>query len=140
MTEQQRNNIVKNLFSAHMRIIVPHCKTSLDLATETASYFDLRPCLDSETNWIWEMSEQIFHEINALPQLSIDAPILVGFAEDIIIYPRHFKSWEADNKVLCFADGKTSFSVSKTPEPAKTFLWSFWKLLDQSPQTFSEQS
>lgn len=66
-----------------------------------------------------------------LPPLTIDAPILVRNTNIVHEnwYPRHFSSWSKYNKVICFPDGKTSWSTKiQTP-----VFWDEWKLPTDTP-------
>jgi len=59
-----------------------------------------------------------------LPDLAIDTKVLVWDLEGVVMYKRYFKKFNNDGKIVCFEDGKTSWSSPKNKEVS----WSYWEL------------
>ena len=60
-----------------------------------------------------------------LPDLPVDAPILVSDCENTQWLRRHFKEW-VGGKPICFQKGCTSFTTRFTD------TWNYWKLPENS--------
>ena len=71
----------------------------------------------------WDKPE-IIAPPKPLPDLKIDTPILVKDEEDTEWSKRYFAGWSEKGKIMCWANGKTSWTAD-TDYP---IIWDEWKL------------
>ncbi len=57
-----------------------------------------------------------------LPDLEMNTEVLVRHSNDEDVRMRHFEGWQEDGKMLCFDDGRTSFTNCGTSS------WAYWKV------------
>ena len=70
----------------------------------------------------FEIPEQAFEM--PLPELPVDAKILVGNYSDDLLKKRYFSHWE-NGEPVCFIDGCTSWNKTGTA------TWKYWKLPEE---------
>lgn len=72
------------------------------------------------------MSNSIEKTVHALPELEIDTQVLVKQVKDEYWTTRHFRKWSKAGNMLCFDDGRTSFTAIEDRYSA----WKYWKVID----------
>ncbi len=72
----------------------------------------------------WDVLDELV-EIFETIELEVDTRVFVSHHSSGETRPRYFKGWDEQGNMLCYSNGKTSFSVSPTD---KTFCWKYWKV------------
>ncbi len=61
-------------------------------------------------------------EASELPDLEINTEVLVRNSAGEDVRTRHFEGWQEDGKMLCFNDGRTSFTNCGSSS------WKYWRV------------
>ncbi len=61
------------------------------------------------------------------PELEVDTKVFVAHGTESKWKPRYFKGWDKQGSMLCYSDGKTSFSSLSNDDTNK---WRRWKIAE----------
>ncbi len=86
-------------------------------------------CIKADTEWkpmvaVWDRYAEMVEvkPADTLPALLINTRVNVRQGPTYDFEPRYFKEFDSDGKMLCFIDGKTSF----TSTDGGTITWELW--------------
>ncbi len=80
---------------------------------------DMRPGLHN----FWDVLDELV-EIFDNPDLAVDTRVLVTNERNCTLQPRYFQEWDEQGNMICYSNGRTSFS-SFTYDTSK---WLFWEV------------
>ena len=97
---------------------------SMWVNTELLKVPDIRPGSDS----LHEILED--GTLVKRPNLKVDDRVLVRGNCGTVWYERHFAEWNDDGSIVCWTDGRTSWSAIMDVDIRKS-IWSQWKLPEE---------